>query len=107
MRASARSRAPFEAVLRTRKGSRPKQAVPPCPECGETNWAVIYDLTLGVGVTSEAIVQVVIEGENLGPIQSVAYRDCDFQIYGEEAQAHPAARLAEDDHDWPHLRFGW
>lgn len=81
--------------------------IPPCPDCGETNWAVIYDLTLGVGVTSEGIERVVVEDENLGPIQRVACRGCDFELFDEEAKAHPAACLAEDDHDWPPWRFGW
>ena len=82
------------------------QEVPPCPECGETSWAVIYDLTLGVSVTPEGIERVVVEDENLGPIQRVVCRECDFQIYGKEARAHPAARVAERD-DWPHWEFGW
>lgn len=81
--------------------------IPPCPDCGGTNWAVIYDLTLGVGVTSEGIERVVVEDENLGPIHRVVCRECDFELFDEEAEAHPAARLAEDDHDWPYWGFGW
>ena len=81
--------------------------VPPCLECGETKWAVIYNLTLGVGVTPEGIERVVVEDENLGPIQRVVCRECDFTLYEEEARAHPAARLAESDGDWPGWEFGW
>ena len=80
--------------------------VPPCPECGEANWAVIYDLTLGVGVTEDRIDRVVVEDENLGPIRRVVCRECDFQVHDEEARAHPAARIAERD-EWPAWEFGW
>jgi len=80
--------------------------VPPCSRCGETNWAVIYDLTLGVGVRSTGVDRVIVEDENLGPIQRVACRICDFELYGDEARAHPAAQVAERD-DWPRWEFGW
>ena len=77
-----------------------------CSGCGETNWAVIYDLTLGVGVTSKGIECVVVEDENLGPIQRVICRECDFEFYGDEARAQSAAQIAERD-DWPAWGFGW
>lgn len=77
-----------------------------CPECGETKWAVIYDLTLGVAVTSEGIDRVIVEDENLGPIQRVICRECDFEFFGEEARAHSAACVAERD-EWPRWEFGW
>lgn len=48
--------------------------IPSCPECGEAEWAVIYGLTLAVSVTSEGIERVVVEDENLGPIQRVICR---------------------------------
>ena len=85
----------------------PHPEIPPCPECGETNWAVVYDLTLGVGIRSRGIECVVVEDENLGPIKMVACRNCDFTLYDAEAQIHPAALLAEEDHDWPRWQFGW
>ena len=81
--------------------------VPPCPGCGETNWAVIYDLTLGVAVTAEGVERVVVEDENLGPVQRVVCRECGFEIHDEEARAHTAARLAETVREWPRWEFGW
>jgi len=88
------------------KGER-REEIPPCPECGATNWAVIYELTLGVGVREGGIECVVVEDENLGPIRRVACRACDFTFHEEEARRHPAAQLAEEAEDWPHWQFGW
>ena len=81
--------------------------VPPCPECGEANWAVIYDLTLAVAVTSDGVDRVVVEDENLGPVERVICRECDFELSGEKAHAHPAARVAETVGEWPAWEFGW
>lgn len=80
--------------------------VPPCPECGETSWAVIYSVTVSVAINEEGIDCVVVEDENVGPIQSVACRECDYRVDGEAARAHPAARVAEGS-DWPEWEFGW
>jgi len=68
---------------------------------------VIYDLTLGVAVTAEGVERVVVEDENLGPIQRVVCRECDFEIYDNDARAHAAARVAETVKEWPAWEFGW